>query len=64
MAKGSISLVGNLLKCKAEGCNEYAVSLSDFCWDHTRNRAAYRSEIEERVRKGQSLRNSISRKRS
>lgn len=53
--KESLSLVGKPQGCGVEGCGQPALSLSEFCWDHLKNRTGYRAEIEERVRKGEPL---------
>lgn len=51
-----ISLVGALLQCQQKGCHEFAISLSDYCWEHTEDKDWYKAKVEERARKTKSLR--------
>lgn len=55
MTEQNISLVGKPLPCQAHGCQEQALSLSQYCWEHTKDRADFRKSLEERVKKGEPL---------
>ena len=50
-----LSLVGKPVACQSQGCQEHALSLSEFCWEHTRDRAEFRKRVEDRVKAGDAL---------
>lgn len=51
-----ISLVGALLPCQHKGCKKHAITLSDYCWEHTEHKDWYKTKVEEHAQKTKSLR--------
>ena len=43
------------MKCLHAGCNQFALTLADSCWNHHKNHREYRRLITETVASGQSL---------
>ena len=51
-----LSLVGDLLACRVEGCKDKALTLSDYCWLHIPDKEAYKSRVLETLNKESSAR--------
>ncbi|MFB0519249.1 MAG: ion channel [Acidobacteriota bacterium] len=47
--KEKISRVAEAIECKHPDCEKWALSLSDYCWEHIEDKEGYREKIEEWV---------------